>query len=712
MAVRLDINANVRGEGQVRALDRGVKSLGRSTQVAALRMSSLETAAIRGRASLAALATTLRFAVLGSLAAVTVGVAKFTSATFATGNLLEGLGVRFELLFGSVAEGGKAFDELANFAARVPFSLADIAAGSGNLAVVSKDAEELARLLAVTGNVAAATGLDFRQTAEQIQRAFAGGIAAADVFRERGVRAMLGFESGVTVSIEETIQRFDEVFGPGGKFGEATGLLAETLAGQFSLVDDAFFTFRRNIAETFFTGLTAQIRGVVESIAENNDVLEVLARNIGEGVATAFIKLEAAGRFVVRNLDNIGKVIKALIAFKLVGVIGGITAAVVQWTIATTTLIARQGILNTLLRANPIGIIITAIQLAVVAFIAFEDEIRAGVGAALEFFSDIITRVSDRVIKLIRLLNVLPGVNIQLMTSQERLNASIIIGAENAERLGAETRQVSKDLSVAQGEAALLAETLNRVNLQGSQDEAAGGASNDDVINASSAVIEQSVAVAKALEQAASDALVNGIEDAAKEAQTLRTVIESLGITSSVVGNTIADQWIEGFREGDTILQRIQNSAKALLQTIVETIIRNTINLGIEKLFEQLGKTKIDNEKMLNQEKQKGFLISKAEAAIGAIRGFATTVLGFQNGGIVPNSPGSTPGRDSVPALLTPGERVIPKSAVDNNEGGATYVTNITQNLSTRNLNDALIEAIRTQAEDVNAILEAERNNN
>ena len=32
--------------------------------------------------------------------------------------------------------------------------------------------------------------------ATQIQRSFAGGIASADIFRERGVRALLGFEAG------------------------------------------------------------------------------------------------------------------------------------------------------------------------------------------------------------------------------------------------------------------------------------------------------------------------------------------------------------------------------------------------------------------------------------------------------------------------------------------------------------------------------------
>ena len=56
----------------------------------------------------------------------------------------------------------------------------------------------------ITGNVAAVTGLDFRTTAEQIQRSMSAGISAADLFRDRGVKDMLGFKAGATVSVEET----------------------------------------------------------------------------------------------------------------------------------------------------------------------------------------------------------------------------------------------------------------------------------------------------------------------------------------------------------------------------------------------------------------------------------------------------------------------------------------------------------------------------
>jgi len=99
-----------------------------------------------------------------------------------TGKQIEGLQVRLKFLFGSAQEGARAFDEMSKFASKVPFSLEEIQSGSGVLSVVSKDAKELAHLMEITGNVASVTGLDFRTTAEQIQRSMSAGISFSRYF--------------------------------------------------------------------------------------------------------------------------------------------------------------------------------------------------------------------------------------------------------------------------------------------------------------------------------------------------------------------------------------------------------------------------------------------------------------------------------------------------------------------------------------------------
>ena len=169
-----------------------------------------------------------------------------------TGKQIEGLQVRLKFLFGSAKEGGKAFDEMAKFASKVPFSLEEIQAGSGVLAVVSDDAKELANLMKITGNVAAVTGLDFKTTAEQIQRSMSAGISAADLFRDRGVKSMLGFKAGAVVSVEETVVAFERVFGEGGQFDGATDQLAKTLEGTLSMIGDKVFNFKRTLLDAGF----------------------------------------------------------------------------------------------------------------------------------------------------------------------------------------------------------------------------------------------------------------------------------------------------------------------------------------------------------------------------------------------------------------------------------------------------------------------------
>jgi len=243
-----------------------------------------------------------------------LGIGLFAKQVVDTGKSVEKLGLRFKFLFGSAQEGSKAFDTLIGFASKVPFSLEEISGASGNLAVVAKDADELAKILEITGNVASVTGLDFQQTAEQIQRSFSGGIASADVFRERGVRALLGFEAGATISAEQTAKKFEEVFGKGGRFGNATAELATTFEGVLSMIGDKIFKFKKDISDAqFFEAFKTQFRLLDQFLEENSQQIEQFAISIGRFLADAVRSLGQAVLFLKENMDFIIDAFKLLI---------------------------------------------------------------------------------------------------------------------------------------------------------------------------------------------------------------------------------------------------------------------------------------------------------------------------------------------------------------------------------------------------------------
>ncbi|BAQ91087.1 tape measure protein [uncultured Mediterranean phage uvMED] len=246
-----------------------------------------------------------------------LGAGLVTKSFISTGRSIEDLQVRLKQLFGSTQEGAKAFDVMANFASKVPFSLEQIQEASGNLAVVAGDADRLAKILEITGNVASVTGIDFRTAGEQIQRSFAGGIASADIFREKGVRDMLGFKAGATVTAEETVRAFERVFGKDGKFGKATDELANTFTGTLSMLGDKLFNFKRGVAGAgFFDELKKEFKALNEFIEQNTADFEAIGKVISK-VLTFAVKafagaIRAVGNatgFIRRQIEQIQRLL-------------------------------------------------------------------------------------------------------------------------------------------------------------------------------------------------------------------------------------------------------------------------------------------------------------------------------------------------------------------------------------------------------------------
>ena len=230
-----------------------------------------------------------------------------------TGKELENLQVRLKFLLKDTNEGAKAFENMVKFASKVPFTLEEIQSGSGILATITDNAKDLTNMLEITGNVAAVTGLDFRTTAEQIQRSMSAGIGAADLFREKGVRNMLGFQAGATVSIEETAKAFERVFGKGGRFGNATDQLAQTFGGTMSMLGDKVLQFKFALLDAgFFSELKNQFGNLNIFLEKNSKQLERMAIAIGKNLAQGMVKVVQIGKDLIPTLQKIGKILKSI----------------------------------------------------------------------------------------------------------------------------------------------------------------------------------------------------------------------------------------------------------------------------------------------------------------------------------------------------------------------------------------------------------------
>jgi len=689
MAVKLDIITNVKGQNGLNKLQSGLNKLGTNATIASKRLKSLEVAAARSRSTFAALGTTLKVGVATSLAAVTFGIGKFVKDTFAAGKLTESLQVRFKLLFNSTTEGAKAFAEMNKFASKVPFSLEAIAAGSGNLAVISKDAGELSKILEVTGNVAAATGLDFRQTAEQIQRAFAGGIAAADVFRERGVRAMLGFEAGAKVSIEETRKKFFEVFANGGQYSKATKDFESTLEAQVSFVQDAYFRFRQAAAKPLFAGVKQQVIDLVGNFKANDTQLKELAKTVGERLADAFKSVENGIRLVATNIDVIIKAFKIFIGLKLGTFIAGIAAQFIKVSIGIKGATVSMHALNLAMRANIIGIIVTAIQGATIAIIAFSDEIKTFGKYLMGNFNDNLNKIKISFLEFKNVLNIGDeDVNLdKIKTLQRELD-----GTAEAWKKAANAKDAYKEISLTQETRADRFRNFKGPNPRLDM-------ARDDKIKAEKRAKEL-MSINERIMFTNKRMIIDAAKAATAEKERLanlksyRDVLKDAGIESKMIADTISSSWLEGLRQGNSLLDITKNAFRNVLLSISDTLVKKSSELLIERLFVSLGNKKIAQQKALNfQVGQQGSLmdtiISKGSGLLSNIGGFlgggkgggfaglfsgVRSIFNFAEGGVVP---GGAPYTDRIPAMLTPGEVVIPRNKVNNNSMGSTNITNI-----------------------------------
>lgn len=247
----------------------------------------------------------------GAFLAFTVAVGVAMRSFISAADVTENYEVRLQHLLGSVSEGTRLFEEMSEFASKVPFEYEQIMSAATQLSgVMEGGVDEVMEWIPLIGDLAAVSGLSIEKTTEQVIRMYSAGAGAADLFRERGILAMLGFQAGVKTSAIETREiMMREWKKTGSQFKGATDDLAKTWTGQMSMMSDAWFLFRVDVMDS---GLFDFIKGGINVVLEKIDELKktgdfkVWAKNLSDTIVTTFKKVVLG---VAGILDLIGPIL-------------------------------------------------------------------------------------------------------------------------------------------------------------------------------------------------------------------------------------------------------------------------------------------------------------------------------------------------------------------------------------------------------------------
>lgn len=231
-------------------------------------MKSLGSGMASFRTSIAGIGSSL-FSLKGLLVSLGIGaVAKsFLNASTAA----EGYNTRLRVLLGSQEKANQLFKDMTEFAGKVPFTFEQIMEGATSLAGIMKgNVAEINKWMPMIADLAAASGLSMQETISNFIKMYSAGAQAADMFRERGILAMMGFKAGATYTVKETREKMMEEWNKtGSQFKGATDQLAQTWDGTMSMIEDKWFQFRIAIMDAgVFEFLTQGLKDVDTAFGE------------------------------------------------------------------------------------------------------------------------------------------------------------------------------------------------------------------------------------------------------------------------------------------------------------------------------------------------------------------------------------------------------------------------------------------------------------
>lgn len=255
----------------------------------------------------------------------------------------------------------------------------------------------------------AENGLDLNAALLELQKSIendadsTGALTAAyDLFGKSGDQIYGAIKNG-TLSFEELTRAS----------GDVTGAVDNT----YAQTQDAFDKISL-AAQGLKTDIATAFKGVLNDYGPEIDAVVQKVKKSAADAFSYFIKdvlpvIKSGIEWIIDNLPIIEALIvgigAAFAAWKVVGIITAVTAALEGMTAAEIVLAAKQAILNAVMAANPIGLIVTAIAGLVAAFIVLWnnseefrqfwidlwDSIQETVGDAIDAIKDVWNAIVD-----------------------------------------------------------------------------------------------------------------------------------------------------------------------------------------------------------------------------------------------------------------------------------------------------------------------------
>lgn len=197
---------------------------------------------------------------------------RLTKHFLAASSQIEGYQIALSKTLGSMKEGNKLFNYMSKFAQTVTHEFKDLMGSAVTLSGIMKGgAAEVIKWMPLLSDLGAYTkllGIEMWETTSQIIRFFSTGAAAADLFREKGVLALLGFKAGVHYTVKETKDILMKAWeDPKSKFRGLAKDLASTWVGLMSMLKDAWFQARLEVMKGgLFEFLKKQVDMVTAAI--------------------------------------------------------------------------------------------------------------------------------------------------------------------------------------------------------------------------------------------------------------------------------------------------------------------------------------------------------------------------------------------------------------------------------------------------------------